>query len=46
MLRDSIIFKNWPKDYRNFNKAYMDTYIRKMKLINRKIAKAVVKLKE
>jgi hypothetical protein len=46
MLRNSIIFKGWPKDYKHIRKANMKTYIRKMRLINLQIEKAVDRIKK
>ena len=46
MNGDFIIFKNWPKNYRHFNKAYINHYTRKMKLINKRISKAIERIKD
>ena len=43
---DFIVFKNWPENFDNFNKAYIDFYYRKVKLINTRIKKAVKIIKE
>jgi len=46
MLKDSIIFKNWPKDYSHARTANIKTHIRQMKLINFRIKKSVKRIEE
>ena len=46
MNEDSIVFRNWPKDYRHFNAAVIKHHIRSVKIYTTRIKNAAKRIEE